>query len=150
MAGSLTPIQWATIEAASARLLPSDHHPGAREAQVVNYIDAQLALPHFELFRKMFIAGIRQINRLALRSGQKRFAACSAAQQDAVLRQIERGVPMGRRWNSHHFFRILLTLTLEGLLGDPVYGGNRNQLGWQMINFAPRPPRPTRPYRSGA
>ena len=35
--------EWATIEAATARIYPSDHQPGAREAKVVRFIDRYLS-----------------------------------------------------------------------------------------------------------
>ena len=39
--------EWDTIEAASARIIPTDHHPGAREAKVVRFIDRMLAGTQF-------------------------------------------------------------------------------------------------------
>jgi gluconate 2-dehydrogenase gamma chain len=35
------------------------------------------------------------------------------------------------------FFQRLVTLTLEGFLSDPQYGGNRNQVGWRFIGRTP-------------
>ncbi|MGH3634066.1 MAG: gluconate 2-dehydrogenase subunit 3 family protein, partial [Mycobacterium sp.] len=31
--------EWNTIEAATSRIIPTDHHPGAKEARVVVFID---------------------------------------------------------------------------------------------------------------
>ena len=39
--------EWDTIEAATARIIPTDHHPGAREARVVRFIDRMLAGTQF-------------------------------------------------------------------------------------------------------
>ena len=33
------------------------------------------------------------------------------------------------------FFARLLTLTMEGFFGDPIYGGNRNKASWKMLGF---------------
>ena len=33
------------------------------------------------------------------------------------------------------FFEQILNNTREGFLSDPVYGGNRGMVGWQMIGF---------------
>ena len=33
------------------------------------------------------------------------------------------------------FFPLLVTHTRQGFLRDPIYGGNRNQVGWQVIGF---------------
>jgi len=144
------PQQRASLQAACARLIPTDDEAGATEAGVVDYIDAQLALPHFKVFYKMFLAGLRQMDLLARKRGASSFRECPPEGQDQVLRQLEQGVPLGRRRNSKRFFHVLLAFTLEGFLGDPVYGGNKNEVGWQFIGFQPRPPRPRCPYRSEA
>jgi gluconate 2-dehydrogenase gamma chain len=142
--------RWATLEAACARIIPSDDEPGATEAGVVNYIDAQLALPHFAAFKGMFLAGLRLLDDLARKQGRPSFLEAPPAVQDRVLRRVERGVRLGRGRNSRRFFRVLLAFTLEGFLGDPVYGGNRGQVGWKLIGFSPRPPRPRCPYTGRA
>jgi len=33
------------------------------------------------------------------------------------------------------FFEQLLQTTREGFFADPVYGGNRDMVGWKMIGF---------------
>lgn len=35
--------QWSIIEAATARIIPTDHDPGAREANVIRFIDRYLS-----------------------------------------------------------------------------------------------------------
>ena len=37
------PAQWQLVEALTARIIPTDHQPGAREANCVNFIDKALA-----------------------------------------------------------------------------------------------------------
>ena len=147
----------AFIEAAVARLIPADDKwPGALEAGVPNYIDKQLGgawgagerlyrsgpwqpgtpsqgyqLPFTpaELFR----TAIAAIN--AELKDKTPFAKMTAAEQDAYLHSLEAGdkdlggVPSGL------FFGALWESTLEGFFGDPVYGGNRNMISWQMIGF---------------
>jgi len=39
--------EWQLLEAATARIIPTDHHPGAREAGVVRFIDRMLAGTQF-------------------------------------------------------------------------------------------------------
>ena len=36
------------------------------------------------------------------------------------------------------FFALLLKNTLEGFFDDPIYGGNRDMVGWSMIAFRAR------------
>jgi gluconate 2-dehydrogenase gamma chain len=138
--------QWSTLRAACARLVPSDGEPGAEEANVVAFIDDQLAHPPVSGFHTELALGLRQMNSLARRQGASSFAGLQPAGQDEVLRQLQRGMRLGRG-DSRHFFLVLLTLTLEGFLGDPVYGGNRDEAGWRFLRFRPRPPRPRCPYR---
>ena len=33
------------------------------------------------------------------------------------------------------FFNLLLSHTIAGFFADPVHGGNRNMVGWQLIGF---------------
>jgi gluconate 2-dehydrogenase gamma chain len=140
--------QRATLRAACSRLLPGDGEPGADEARVVDFIEAQLAAPPVAGFRGELTQGLRQLDVLAQRYGNRSFASLRADEQDQLLRQLQRGMPMARRYDSKHFFLVLLTITLEGFLCDPVYGGNRGEAGWRFIGFLPRPPRPRCPYRS--
>ena len=39
-----------------------------------------------------------------------------------------------------HYFELLVILTLEGLLGDPSYGGNKNRAGWALVGFGTSEP----------
>ena len=57
------------------------------------------------------------------------------AEQDAWLRTLETtprdldGVP------SNIFFASLLEITTEGFFCDPMYGGNKDMVGWRLIGF---------------
>ena len=37
--------------------------------------------------------------------------------------------------NLRGFFNRVRRLTLEGMFGDPVYGGNKNFAGWDLIRY---------------
>ena len=47
------------------------------------------------------------------------------AEQDHKLKQIETTL----------FFSLLRQNTIEGMFCDPIHGGNRDMLGWQLIGF---------------
>jgi gluconate 2-dehydrogenase gamma chain len=55
--------------------------------------------------------------------------------QDDYLRTLESGGKGLGGVPSEVFFGHLLEATLEGFFSDPVYGGNRNMVGWRMIGF---------------
>lgn len=148
----------AFIEAAVARLIPADDlGPGALEAGVAQFIDGQLGgawgagerlyrsgpwqtgkptqgyqLPFTpaELFRN----ALRAI-RADLTRNQRDFGKLSAAEQDDYLKALQAGkVDLGNI-PSAVFFESLLEMTMEGFFSDPVYGGNRDMVGWKLIGF---------------
>ncbi len=61
------------------------------------------------------------------------FAACKPDQQDALLTRFQKGEVKARSFKSRQFFEHLVRFTLEGFLGDPKYGGNRDRVGWKFI-----------------
>ena len=135
--------EWNTIEAASARIIPADHHPGAREAKVVRFIDRMLA-------GTQFIFPAADGNGFLRMEGRD-----EAAWQDAVLETLSGtarpnafslehsevglgGAPAGNQPVNEdflEFFPLLVLNTRQGFYGDPVYGGNENRVGWGVIGF---------------
>jgi gluconate 2-dehydrogenase gamma chain len=128
------------IAAAAARIFPSDESgPGADEAGVVIYIDRQLASAYgrdyYRYTQPPFEQGVpeqgyqgRETPRQIYRAGLKtlaRFHLLTPAEQDAKLRQIE----------TTPFFSLLRTHTIEGMFSDPMHGGNRDLIGWQLLGF---------------
>ena len=128
------------VAAAAARIFPSDESgPGANEAGVVIYIDRQLASAYgrdyYRYAQPPFDAGVpeqgyqgKETPREIYRAGLKmlgRFHLLDTAQQDARLKQIETTL----------FFSLLRTHTIEGMFCDPMHGGNRDLIGWQLIGF---------------
>ena len=136
--------QWSALEAACERIYPGDDgSAGAKAANVVNFIDAQLTMPPVDAFAPLLKVGAMQLDRLAKREG-KRYADLPASRQDALLKRIQVG-RLGR-YSGRRFVRILLSLTLEGVFGDPIYGGNRDQRGWKSIGFVAQSPGPRCPW----
>ena len=176
--------QRAVVEAAMARIIPTDETPGAREAGTVDFVERYLsgidyiyALPDGSGFEKLegrraaawqqrvdqarakYAAGIAELDRLCLEQHQAEFVDLDADRQDEMLRRIERaGSPEAERaWRDTpaiayggpvepalqqtsaeadmDFFNLLVTHTRQGFLADPIYGGNKDQVGWQVIGF---------------
>ena len=126
--------------AAAARIFPADSSgPGAAEAGVVIYIDRQLAGPYgrdrdrytqppFETAPPELGYQAKATPREIYREGLKTIAGLhrlSPDEQDQKLRQIENTV----------FFSLLRTHTIEGMFSDPMHGGNKGMIGWQMLGF---------------
>jgi gluconate 2-dehydrogenase gamma chain len=150
----------AFVEAAVARLIPGDAlGPGAREAGVAYYIDQQLSA-EFGYAAKMYMhgpwaeglptqgyqlrltprqvyrLGIAETNQYTRRQYGKSFDALSAtAHQDAILTALDQAKVTFESVPAKTFFEMLLANTIEGFFADPMYGGNRNKVGWRLVGF---------------
>lgn len=136
--------EWITLEAVCERIYPADQEPGATDANVVNYIDAQLSHPPVESFLPVIRSVIRTLDRFAKRKGQSGFGQLSALDQDQMLKKMQQS--RAGRYGGARAMRILVALTLEGLFGDPIYGGNKDKALWKSIGFQPQLPAPRCPY----
>ena len=63
------------------------------------------------------------------------FEQLPPAQQDEFLTAMERNQVSGFRPDSRTFFNRIRQLTLEGMFGDPWYGGNKGFAGWDLIRY---------------
>jgi gluconate 2-dehydrogenase gamma chain len=128
---TLTIDQGITLDALTARLIPSvDGRPGAHEAGAVYFIDKSLGTFNASE-RAAYDDGLRDLNRRASErtGGQATFASLPVAQQDEIIRQIEK-TP---------FFQAVRFDTIIGTFAVPDYGGNRNHAGWQMLGLEHQP-----------
>jgi len=125
-------LEYAVVAAATERILPRDEDPGALDADVPVYIDRILQTPELTPVREDFLSGVAALERRARRLHQKGFAALTAEQQDELLTVFKDSPP---RSGEAHFFELLTVMTLEGFLGDPSYGGNKDKVGWRLMGF---------------
>jgi gluconate 2-dehydrogenase gamma chain len=129
--------EWKTVEAITGRIIPSDHEPGAIEANCVNFIDKALANEDAAA-RPLYAQGVVGVNRVARGMFEAPFAALPPARQDEVLAALEEGRAPG--WSaasipSAVFFETLCVHTIIGFLADPKYGGNRGYAGWKVTGY---------------
>ena len=114
------------IEAVAAQVIPSDDAPGAREAQVIYFIDHVLAT--FDRDKQpAYTQGLKDLRRRTqeLFSSANRFSSLTPAQQIQLLSAIEKT----------DFFELVRLHTIMGYLSRPEYGGNHDQAGWKLIGF---------------
>ncbi len=124
-ARTLSATEFAILEAACSRLVPTDElGPGAKEAQAARYIDRALN-GALSSSRDGYAQGLADLDARAQARSRVAFAQLDAADQDAVLTEIER-TP---------FFAMLRGHTLQGMFCDPIYGGNANLVGWDLIGY---------------
>ena len=135
IASAFTPDQMRLIDAVVNRLIPSDElGPGAREAGVPVYFERSFA-GHLRGDRSVFCEGLATMEAAARARHNTVFAQLSPGQQDEFLSAMEKNEVSGFRPDSRTFFHRMRQLTLEGMFGDPWYGGNRGFAGWDLIRY---------------
>ena len=178
-----------TIEAAMARIIPTDHEPGATEAGTIDFLDRYLSGIDFiyaspdgsgfarlegkraeawrrriEIVRRKYLEGIEELNQRGRAKFGDDFVDLAPDQQDVILVMMERPNRDEERAREEEqlaavagfappepalqqiaaeidldFFPLLVLHTRQGFLADPIYGGNCNRVGWDVIGF-PGPP----------
>ena len=177
------PHQRATLEAAMARIIPTDDQPGAREAGTVEFLDRYLsgldfiyAKPDGSGFEKLegkraeawqrritilrakYVEGVKELDRRSQSQFDADFVRLTTEQQDRILAgverptlQIEAGLeeaqavagfapvePALQQTSTEidlDFFPLLALHTRQGFYAEPIYGGNKNRVGWKLIGF---------------
>lgn len=180
---SFTPHERRAVEAAMARIIPSDDTPGAREADTITFLERYLSgLDHiyarpdgsgFEtlegrqaeawrqriaILRRRYRDGLGDLDRRAQELAAANFVDLTPDRQDEVLRAIEEAgtgqattmavsdalagpvsaAPALQQTSTEvdlDFFPLLVTHTRQGFYADPIYGGNKGQVGWRVIGF---------------
>src|ERR1043165_2194808 len=157
--GYLTQPEVRFLDAAVSRLIPADElGPGAKEADVTWFIDRQLVSAwgaHGRNYRmgpwqdgtpqqglqspltpqEIYRAAIREIDAHCLHHHGKRFDLLETAQQDKVLRELDGARIALDAISAKQFFDLLWSNTQEGYFSDPIYGGNRDKVGWTLVGF---------------
>jgi gluconate 2-dehydrogenase gamma chain len=134
--------------------------PGAKDAGVTVFIDRQLTGPyggHDWLYMQGPFSSTplpsqglqspltpRQQYRLGLAAlasyctttfGGRGFADLSADEQDKLLTGMEKSEIKLPGFDSRMLFNAIHTNTMEGYFADPIYGGNRDMVGWKLVGF---------------
>ncbi|NIF27478.1 gluconate 2-dehydrogenase subunit 3 family protein [Pantoea sp. Tr-811] len=137
------------------RLIPEDElGMSASQAGCVVFLDRQLAGPYGQAtstyrlgpylqgtpeqgpqFRltpaQRYREGLARLAQYCQQQHGRPFSGLTGEQQDALLRAMEAGAaPLDA-----DFFALLLQNVREGYLADPMYGGNRDMVGWRLIGF---------------
>jgi gluconate 2-dehydrogenase gamma chain len=156
------------LDSAVERLIPTDElGPGGKDAGVTCYIDRQLSGTwgsHGRHYRsgpwlegtpeqgfqsrltpqEIYRIGIQEINDYCKTKYERPFDQLTGERQDEVLMALEQGKVELCSLSSKLFFDLLWRNTEEGYFADPIYGGNRDKVGWKLIGF---PGVPSSAYR---
>ncbi len=155
----LTATEQAFLSATADTMIPADElSPSGTACGVVIFIDRQLASAWgggakmyrggpfqkgkpeqgYQLSltpREFFQAGIAAANDWSRATHGKDFDRLSVADRNAALTAMQEGKAEFRGFSSRAFFGQLLAITMQGFFSDPIYGGNRNKVSWQMLGF---------------
>jgi hypothetical protein len=113
--------QAAEIDAMAAQIYPTTDTAGAREAQVVYFID--LALVTFAADKQEVYA--KGFAELSAKTDGKPLGSLPPNQQVALLTAMEKTA----------FFKTVRDHTIMGMFAAPQHGGNFQKVGWKQIGF---------------
>lgn len=127
------------LEAIADQLIPSDDlGPGAVAAGAVVYIDRALG-GALSGSRDAYRAGLAAFDRYCRASRGAPFRELPHVDQVSALIDVETGAATGARTgfagSSAAFFNMVRGHVLQGTFGDPYYGGNRDYVGWDLIDY---------------
>ena len=156
---TLTATEAAFMSAMADTIIPADElSPSGTDCGVVAFIDRQLAGAYgagakmyrsgpyqrgkpeqgYQLAltpRDYFAAGIAATNDWSRKTYGKDFDRLSAADRATALKAMEEGKAQLEHFSATGFFNRVLAIVMEGFFSDPMYGGNRNKVAWQMLGF---------------
>jgi hypothetical protein len=128
---ALTALQRLTLDAAVCRVLPSSDGPGAREADVVAFIEWMAQQPCFDRRWPSLVIGLELLEATACSRYGPSFHACPVAIQDDLLAELTT-IPHA---TIRSFFAMLVRLSVTGFLSPRGYPGNRDDVGWQYMGY---------------
>lgn len=116
----------ADLAAIAARIMPTTDTPGATEAGVIYFIDRALGAEMKDMLEGLR-TGLLDLNSRVTNqhADTGRFAELDDGSQDELLTTIE----------SSGFFDSLWMLTMTGFFAMSSYGGNKNNVAWDLIGF---------------
>jgi hypothetical protein len=122
------PEQISTLEALAETIIPADEHsPGAKEARVIEYIDAMVADAP-ESVKRMWDGGLILANNMAQNSFGRPYHECSLQEQIAIMSEFA-GYENGRDTPEEKFFLLLKRTTIDGYYTSKI--GIHQELQYQ-------------------
>jgi hypothetical protein len=112
--------QFETAGAIAERILPKTDTPGARDVGVPAFLDLMYGKYLTEAEKRVFAAGLEEVDAASAASGRRRFPMLSAEQQDGVLTKIATAAQNREKT----FFHLIKELTLLGYFTSEPIGKN--------------------------
>ena len=130
------PDEFKTVELLTELIVPTDDQPGAKEAQVGNYIDFVVfsSAEFVPSLQREWSDGLGLLERLSQKQFAKAFRTASEADRVALLTAMslpERDP--GARHEGYEFFRLVKEMTVEGFYTSKI--GLIDVLDFQGMNY---------------
>jgi gluconate 2-dehydrogenase gamma chain len=103
------------------------------EAGAISYIDTALA-DAYRADLPRYRRALRELDQYTREATGHAFVELGPDQQDAVLQDLEAGRTSVIQ-DGAAFFDMVRDHVLEGIFGDPQYGGNHDLIGWKLVAF---------------
>lgn len=130
--GGVTPLQ-------TLSLVQEDLFPFAKtlKSNTLGYLSVVLKHSHITDEDKQFLRnGVQWLNEEAVTQYNKTYISLNQEQRQNVLKIISK-IRWGESWIEN-----VMTYMMEAILGDPIYGVNKNENGWKWLNHKSGQPRP--------
>jgi gluconate 2-dehydrogenase gamma chain len=88
-------------------------------------------MPPQETYRN----GLAQLADYAQQQLGVPFTAATAAQQDQIVGALADGSAPFDKPKAKDFFKRVRTDTIHAVFSDPMYGGNRDMIGWKLVGY---------------
>ncbi len=126
-----------TLEAVQNVLFPEGlDAPSAKEFGATSYL---ANVSTHSSFLKSDLTFLKKGVKELIKSNND-FLTLPQKEQDRRLREFSKS-KLGKNW-----IGFVLYFTLEALLSDPIYGGNKNELGWRWLGHHTGQPQPKKPF----
>ena len=127
-----------TISAVQEHMFPEGSKiPSAKSMKVTQFLFETMTHKSFDKDIKAFV--LEGAKELETRE-KGRFVSMTDSDKEKALRAYEE-TNYGRNWLSR-----IMTLTMEGLFCDPIYGSNIKESGWKALSAYGGFPRPKTRY----
>ena len=127
-----------TLEAVQQVLFPTGlEAPSAREYGATAY------LANVSMHSSFLASDLHFLERgvQELMNKHNNFLSLNPKEQDEALRSFVDDHDIGQNWVS-----FVLYFSIEALLANPIYGGNKNELGWKWLEHNAGLPQPRVPF----
>jgi len=125
------------LDAIVEQIIPTDDFPGARWANVSNFIDKQLDT-YYRRYRLEYREGLAAFEKTVIQMKGKKFEEMPFGEQIAMLEKMQAGEFPGDYWKDHSpadLFDMIRQHSLQGFYGSPVHGGNRGFVSYRMLGL---------------